>query len=146
MDKTVKEKLSSLTIIQMRYVMARQQYPTKAEAARAVGVNPSTAYAWPNAVEETAKALALERMAMVESVLDKGALKAMFVLMDQLSSDDELVRLRAADQILNRAMGKPVPMDRLPKKEPEARPEIDTAAIIQKLQDARREGRLDVDD
>lgn len=138
--------MSGLTIIQMRYVMARQQYPTKAEAARAIGVSPNTVYAWPDVVEETAKSLALERMAMVESILDKGALKAMFVLMDQLSSDDERVRLRAADQILNRAMGKPVPMDRMPKEEPETGPEIDIVALVQKLQDARREGRLDVDD
>lgn len=99
---------SRLTPSQKRYVVAMQEWPTKKEAAVAVGLSPNTVYNWPDDVD-TAVAFMTNNIALATlGIIQANATKAAQVKADGLDSGDERIQQAAATEILDRNLGKPV--------------------------------------
>jgi len=65
-----------LTAAQKRYVVARQDYGNKKDAAEAVDLSPNTIYGWPDHVEETADKLLENTRKTIQAGLQSAAGKA----------------------------------------------------------------------
>ena len=98
--------LPQLSHDQLRYVVARQEYPTKKEAAEAIGLEPNTVYKWNGVVEEAAKLIALEALDAARAIRRRNLIKAIMVKMAGLDSADEATRQRVATEIIEWEMGK----------------------------------------
>lgn len=89
-----------------------QQYlfvPTKAEAAEAVGLAPSTVYSWPDKVWEAASRLVDERKDGLSNGLSALTPSALDVLRRALDPDEDVSRVESetAQYLVNQLEGKP---------------------------------------
>jgi len=100
------EILKSLTIDQVRYVIARMDYPTKGEAATAIGLKPDTVYRWNGQVERAVELMALDTIESARSIRRRNLLKAVAVKVKGLDSKDEKVRQNVATELIEWEMGK----------------------------------------
>lgn len=98
---------SDLTHAQRQYVIARQEHPTKKDAAEAIGVPSSTVYKWPDVVEDAVRLVQEEAISSALSMLTSGLAKAAMVKLAGLDSGDERVQQSAATEVLDRLLGKP---------------------------------------
>jgi len=109
-QKSISEELSeilkSLTIDQVRYVIARMDYPTKGEAATAIGLKPDTVYRWNGQVERAVELMALDTIESARSIRRRNLLKAVAVKVKGLDSKDEKVRQNVATELIEWEMGK----------------------------------------
>jgi len=109
-EKSISERLSEvlpqLTKDQLRFVVALQEYPTKKEAAEAIGLKPDTAYRWNGIVEEAAGLMALESVESARIMNRKAVPKAMAVKIAALDSDNEVIRQKAATELIEWMTGK----------------------------------------
>lgn len=82
---------------------------TKADAARAVGLQPSTLYSWPDKVWEAASRLVDRRAQGLEEGVNALSHDALDVLRRALDPDQEVSRVEkeSAEYLLNRAAGRP---------------------------------------
>ena len=107
--KSTSERISELMPLlskdQMRFVIALQDYPTKKEAAEAIGVKPNTAYSWDGLVDEVAGLMTLERIEAARQILHKSVIRAAGVKTAGLDSDNETVRQKVASEVLDRELG-----------------------------------------
>jgi hypothetical protein len=110
-EKSISEQLSDilaqLSRDQLRFITAMQDYPTKREAAEAVGLEPNTIYKWPKAIDDALLLIARDREASVREVLRRNALKAVMVKVAGLDSDEESIRQKVAPEIIESVIGKP---------------------------------------
>ncbi len=101
--------LANLPPMQRAYVVARSHSPNKTEAFASSGLHRWTYYRLAHAertrLEWLAEAIRAER---AQALLAETAAEAVETLRGLLKSADEAVRLKAAVQILDRALGKPV--------------------------------------
>ena len=99
---------NELTPLQRRFVVSMQEYPTKKEAAEALGISPSTVYNWgqnsgvDDAVDFMSNNIALATL----GILQANATKAAMVKAHGLDSDNEKIRQDVASEILDRQLGK----------------------------------------
>ena len=100
------EILKSLTIDQVRYVIARMDYPTMGEAATAIGLKPDTVYRWNGQVERAVELMALDTIESARSIRRRNLLKAVAVKVKGLDSKDEKVRQNVATELIEWEMGK----------------------------------------
>ena len=109
-EKSTSERLSEiiaqLSKDQLRYVVALQEYPTKGEAAKAIGLKPDTVYHWPGIVDEAAYLMAVEATDSALAIRRRNLVKAMAVKVAGLDSDDEQVRQKSATEIIEGELGK----------------------------------------
>ena len=109
-QKSISEELSeilkSLTIDQVRYVIARMDYSTKGEAATAIGLKPDTVYRWNGQVERAVELMALDTIESARSIRRRNLLKAVAVKVKGLDSKDEKVRQNVATELIEWEMGK----------------------------------------
>jgi len=99
---------SQLTPPQRRFVVAMQEYPTKKEAAVALGISPNTVYNWPSVVDD-AIVIATNNVALATlGIITANATKAAMVKVKGMDSYDEKIAQAAATEILDRNIGKPV--------------------------------------
>jgi len=99
---------SQLTPPQRRFVVAMQEYPTKKEAAVALGISPNTVYNWPSVVDD-AIAIAINNIALATlGIIAANATKAAMVKVKGMDSYDEKIAQAAATEILDRNIGKPL--------------------------------------
>jgi len=110
MSEELQEILSRASPTQIRWVIARLDAKTDAEAARRVGLDRSTVCQWENKAElDRAVNLLLQNAAMAGlAMLEQGLIEAAGVLLSSLRASDPWVRLRAAEIIWNRAGPRPV--------------------------------------
>ena len=100
------EILSRLSVDQRRYVVARMDYPTKHEAAKAIGMKADTVYRWRDDVERAVELLSIDIVAGVKQIRLQALAKAMMVKVKGLDSGDERVRQAAATEIIEWELGK----------------------------------------
>jgi len=98
--------LKKLSVDQVRYVVARMDYPTKGEAATAIGLKPDTVYRWNGDVEKAVELMALDNVASAKTIRLKNLVKAMAVKVKGLDSEDEKIRQNAATELIEWELGK----------------------------------------
>lgn len=102
------ELWSKLTPIQKKYVVAMQEWPTKKEAATAIGLSPQTVYNWNGEVDAVVEFMANNIALATLGIIQANATKAAQVKVDGLDSKDEKVKQAAATEILDRQLGKAI--------------------------------------
>ena len=106
------EVLSQLSIDQLRFVVARLQYPTDKSAAEAVGISKDTVYRWPEIVKEAVRLMAVDGLVAATHIRRRNLAKAMMVKADGLDSDSEGIKQKVATEIIEWEMGRAVqPVD-----------------------------------
>jgi hypothetical protein len=98
--------LSALTVDQVRYVVARMDYPTKGEAAAAIGLKRDTVYRWPDEVERAVELMAADALESARAIRRRNVIKAMAVKVKGLDSSDEKIRQSAATELIEWELGK----------------------------------------
>ena len=110
MQANANEILDDATTVQVQWVMRRLTASTDKEASKAVGLHPTTPSRWENKADlDQAVALLLrEPINAAVEMLRGAAVKAAQVIIDTMNTDDEKLRLAAANDVLDRlGMGQP---------------------------------------
>jgi len=102
---TFEEIWAQLNRNQRRFVIAMQEYPNKAEAAKAVKIKPNTVYGWPEIVDVAIRLLAESIADAACEIIAQSAAKAAMVKVVGLDSGDERIRQGVASEILDRRLG-----------------------------------------
>jgi len=109
-EKYISEQLSEildkLSLDQIRFVVARQEYATDKEAAEHIGIQPQTVYRWGDDVKQAVRLMAYDGMITAQHIRRKALAKAMLVKVKGLDSDDDSLRQRVATEIIEWEMGK----------------------------------------
>jgi hypothetical protein len=105
-SKELSDLLKKLSVDQVRYVIARMDYPTKGEAAQAIGIKPDTAYRWNGDVERAVELMAMDALESAKVVRRRNLLKAVAVKVKGLDSRDESLRQKVASEIIEWELGK----------------------------------------
>lgn len=100
--------LETLTIDQLRYIVARQEYSSKRDAAQAIDVSYSTVTKWDSKVDRAAELMALDGVHVTREIRRRSLPKAMAVKVAGLESKDERIRQGVATEIVEWEMGKAV--------------------------------------
>lgn len=95
-----------LTPTQKRFVVAMQEHPTKKAAAEAIDIHPGTAYNWNGEVDAVINFIRDNTALAMLGIYQNHGSKAAMVVGKLLDSPDEAVRLRAAQDIIDRNLGK----------------------------------------
>lgn len=98
--------LIGLTVDQRRYVVARMDWPTKKEAADAIGIKVTTVYTWPDAVERAVELVSLNIVDAAMIMAERAVAKAMSTKIKGLDSKDERVRQAVATELIEWRLGK----------------------------------------
>lgn len=111
-EPTLQELLNTLDDVDLAYVTARSTGKSDAQAYEAVGISKS---AWFRRSEEDrdrlndiAAKIRRGRTVMAMRALDEAAEKAALVLVGQLDDKDGRIKQKAAIEVLDRTVGKPV--------------------------------------
>ena len=100
------ELWNKLTPTQRRFVVAMQEYPTKKEAAEAIGISPQTAYNWNGTVDDAVAFVVNDVALAMLGIIRANAVKAAAVKAAGLDSTDERVAQAASTEIMDRVAGK----------------------------------------
>lgn len=100
------ELLPQLTINQLRYLAICRDFPSKGEAAEAIGMKPNTIYKWPSIVDEAEMLMAGDGVLVAREIRRRAVPKAMAVKVAALDSDNEKIRQDAATEIIEWELGK----------------------------------------
>lgn len=105
----LEQVLDKLSIDQIRFIVARQQFSTDKEAAEEVGLKPDTVYQWKHKgvpIEDAVRLMALDGLVVAQHIRRKNLAKAMLVKVSGLDLDDERLRQTVATEIIEWEMGK----------------------------------------
>jgi hypothetical protein len=91
---------------QVRFVVASMDYPSKREAAIAIGISPTTVYKWPETIYEAITLMAIESSQAAIAMRKRALVKAMAVKVAGLDCDDDALRQRVATEIVEWELGK----------------------------------------
>jgi len=105
-SEALKEVLKRLSIDQIRYVVARQQCATDADAAKAIGIGRRTVYNWGDDVRLAVRLMAEDGLTMALHIRHEHLAEAMLVKIDGLKSDEERIRQSVATELIEWEMGK----------------------------------------
>ena len=98
--------LDELSLDQVRFVVARQEFSTDKEAAESIGIKPDTVYRWPDAVKDAVRLMAFDGLVTAQHLRRRALAKAMLVKIRGLDSEDEHLRQRVATEIVEWEMGR----------------------------------------
>ncbi len=119
LDKSTFEEIwAQLNRNQRRFVVAMQEYPNKAEAAKAIDVKPNTVYGWPETVDIAIHLLAESIADAACDIIAQATAKAAMVKVVGLDSRDERIRQGVASEILDRRLGTAVQKSEVGLDEP----------------------------
>jgi hypothetical protein len=110
MTRNVNEILDDATLDQVKWVMRRLTSSTDKEAAEAIGLSPSTVSRWDNKAElnNAVSLLLREPINAAVEMLRGAAVKAAQAIIDTMDTEDEKLKLTAANDLLDRiGMGQP---------------------------------------
>jgi hypothetical protein len=99
--------LKTLTVDQIRFIVARQDCSSDAEAARVIGINKGTVSRWGDPVQRAVVLMALDGVHIAQELLRRALNEAVQVKIDGLRSRNEHVRQDVSTEIIDRNMGKP---------------------------------------
>jgi hypothetical protein len=102
------EVLDQLTVDQMRFVAARQEFSSKKEAAISLGIEPDTVYHWPKIVDEAIRLTALKIHEAAVEIRKRNLLKAMLIKVSGLDCEDVSLQQKVATEIIEAELGKPI--------------------------------------
>ena len=109
-EKSTSERLSAilplLTKDQLRFVVACMDYPTKKEAAEAIGMKSNTVYKWNGLVDEAIDLMSLETVEAARAMNKQAIPKAMMTKIAGLDSDNEIIRQKCATELIEWIIGK----------------------------------------
>ena len=106
----LEQVLARLTIDQIRFVVARQEFSTDKEAAEEIGVKPNTVYTWKHKglpIDEAVRLMAYDGVVVAKEMLRRNLAKAARIKVDGLDDSDDKLRQSVASEILDRELGKP---------------------------------------
>lgn len=109
-EREFEEVWKELTLLQKRYVVARQNAETKADAAEEIGIAPKTVYNWNTSSDKVKRAVELmaeRRLAGVRELLEEAAAVGALRLLDLVRHGNANVALGAIKYAINQADGKP---------------------------------------
>ena len=99
--------LAQLTKDQLRFIVALQEHHTKDAAAKAIGVKVATVYNWPaDLIDEAARLMALDAVHAAIELRQRNLVKAVGVKVAGLDSKNEIIRQKAATEIMEWELGK----------------------------------------
>lgn len=98
--------LQGLSIDQVRFVVARQEFATDKDAADAIGISPRTVYNWSDKVKEAVQLMALDSLVTAQHLRRRALAKAMLVKYGGLDSGDERLRQGVATEFIEWEMGR----------------------------------------
>lgn len=101
--------LAQLSNDQIRFVVARQEFPTDKESAEAIGISPNTISSWKRKgapIDEAVRLMAEDGLVTALHIRRRNLAKAMAVKVGALDSVDESARQRAATEIIEWEMGR----------------------------------------
>lgn len=112
MADILRQQLDNLPADQLAYVHERSKTLTAKDAYEAAGISRSKFYDWDadarDRLDELANELRANRVVMAEPKLNDAIEKALDVVIELMNTaDSDTVRFRAAQEILNRTLGKP---------------------------------------
>ena len=116
-SETLEEVLNKLSLLQIRFVVARQEVTTDKEAAELIGIKPDTVYRWGDDVKEAVRLMELDGLVTARHIRRKALAKAMLVKVHGLDNDDDALRQRVATEIIEWEMGKAVQPQELSGKD-----------------------------
>lgn len=105
----INQLLENATPEQVKWVLARLVKKTDAEAAKEIGMHPSTVCRWPNKADLD-KAVMLYLRQPIDAALNilrEAAVDAAVLKVEGLKSKKETIRQSVATEILDRNIGKP---------------------------------------
>jgi len=109
-EKSISEQLSQvlekLSLDQIRYVVARQEFSTDKDAAESIDLKPDTIYRWPSEVKDAVRLMAFDGLATAQHIRRKALAKAMLIKVKGLDSGDDVLRQRVATEIIEWEMGR----------------------------------------
>jgi hypothetical protein len=91
---------------QRRYVIARQDCGTKADAAEEIGLTASTVYNWPDYVDEAAERLVDQAKATIQAGLDSASAAAVQRLKEIVEDGGDKQARQAAEYIIDQQIGR----------------------------------------
>ena len=98
--------LEQLSVDQIRFIVARQEFATDKEAAEAVDISPQTVYRWPPIIKEAVRMMAVDGLVTAQHLRKRHVAKAMLIKTGGLDSESEGIRQRVATEIIEGEMGK----------------------------------------
>ena len=101
--------LSELTVDQIRFVVARQEFLTDKEAAESIDLKPDTVYYWKNKgvpIEEAKRLMAADGLVTALHIRRRILAKAMMVKSAGLNSEDERIRQSVSTEVIEWETGK----------------------------------------
>jgi hypothetical protein len=98
--------LRSLTTDQLRFVVARQQCSSDADAARSINVSKSTICNWGEPVQQAVKMMAMDGVIVARERMRRALADAITVKLDGLKSKNDNVKQSAATELIDRVLGK----------------------------------------
>lgn len=107
-SETYRDALGGLTILQQRFVVARIDKNSDAEAARYLGIEEKTPFKWPEKklIDEIVAFAVFDGVELALSMRRKALPRAMAVKMAALESDSEKIRQDAATELIEWELGK----------------------------------------
>jgi ABC-type uncharacterized transport system ATPase subunit len=100
--------LDQLTIDQIRFVIARQQFSKDREAADEIGVKPDTVAQWKQRgapIDEVVRLMVADGLVLAQRIRRNSLAKAMLVKVEGLDVKDERLRQSVATEIIEWEMG-----------------------------------------
>jgi len=102
--------LRQLSIIQLRYVVARAECKTDKEAAEMIGISPASVKGWDNKaqVDDAVRLMIYDGVMTAKELRRRSLAKAMAIKVSGLDlEDDERLRQNVATEIIEGELGKP---------------------------------------
>ena len=98
--------LAQLSTDQIRFAIARNEYPTDKATAEAIGIKPDTVYHWPDVVRDAVRLMVGDGAVTALHLRKRNLGKAMAVKVAGLDSDDERLRQSVATEVVEWELGK----------------------------------------
>ena len=108
-SEQLQEALGRLSSDQIRFVVARQEFPTDMEAARSIGMKANTVYKWRHGgvpIDEAIRLMVTDGMVVAMELRRRNLAKAMAVKVAGLDSAKENTRQNVATEIIEWETGK----------------------------------------
>jgi len=105
----LEQVLETLTVDQIRFVVARQQFSTDKEAAQEIGIKPDTVYQWKHKgvkIDDAVRLMALDGVIVAQHLRRRNLAKAMAVKVAGLDSGDEKLRQSVATEVIEWELGR----------------------------------------
>lgn len=108
-DGRLSDIIKGLTVTQVNFVVARQDYSRDCDAAESIDISPSTVKNWKYngvPIDEAVRLMAIHSAAAAVELRKRNLVKAMSVKVAGLDSADEGLRQKVATEIVEWELGK----------------------------------------